>query len=88
LGLRSSVDLAPVAHLDHKDTQAIIVDLIDCAIVANADPPLKTSLQLACTRWPRLIGKSFGRLDYALRGLSIESLERFPCSASVSQWCS
>jgi len=76
-----------VAHFDHKDEQAIIVDLIDHAIVADADPPLKASLQLACTGWPRSIGNRFGHFGDAFRGLSVESLECFPCSASVSYCC-
>lgn len=69
-----------MARLDHKDEQAIIVNLIDHAIVANTDPPLKASLQLACTRWPRLFDKRFDYLNDAFRGLSVEPLERFPCS--------
>jgi hypothetical protein len=33
-----------MAYFDHKDEQAIIMNLIDDAVVANADPPLRASL--------------------------------------------
>lgn len=79
--LRLFVNFSPMAHLDHKDDQAIILNLINHAIMSNANSPLNTSLELARTLWPRLISKRFHSFDDSFRGLSIDSLELFPCSA-------
>lgn len=52
------VDVAAVPDAEDQDDGDIVVDLVDDAIVARANPPLAGASEELCRgRWPRLGGK-------------------------------
>lgn len=98
LCIASPIDLPPVADVQHCDFAGIVVDLVDHAVVADANAPTVTPTQLAATLRLRVVAKLSNRLlqtlvilprtdlrERLLRSAQKENFVSHPsCSRSIS----
>jgi len=58
LSRRSAVHVTPVPHMYNGDNLPPVIDFVDDAVVAHANPPTFTASQLAAVMWPGIVAQA------------------------------